>query len=62
MNGYVKEVKAILAENGWQFLRHGKGSHDVWTNGKLNVSVNHVCKSRHTANGIMKDAGINKKF
>lgn len=62
MNGYEKEVKAVLAENGWQFLRHGKGSHDVWTNGKRKVTVNHVCKSRHTANSIMKEAGIDKKF
>jgi predicted RNA binding protein YcfA (HicA-like mRNA interferase family) len=62
MNGYEKEVKAVLTEHGWYFLRRGKGSHDIWTNGKDCVSVNNVCKSRHTANGIMKDAGINKKF
>ncbi|WP_369942756.1 type II toxin-antitoxin system HicA family toxin [Xanthomonas medicagonis] len=62
MNGYEKQVKEILRKNGWQFLRHGKGSHDIWTNGKHCVSVNHVCKSRHTANSIMKEAGISHRF
>lgn len=62
MNGYEKQVKEILKQNGWRFLRHGTGSHDVWTDGKHCVSVNKTCKSRHTANGIMKDTGINHKF
>jgi predicted RNA binding protein YcfA (HicA-like mRNA interferase family) len=62
MNGYEKQVKEILKQNGWQFLRHGNGSHDVWTNGKHNVAVNHECRSRHTANSIMKSAGVKYKF
>jgi predicted RNA binding protein YcfA (HicA-like mRNA interferase family) len=62
MNGYEKQVKDILKQNGWQLLRHGKGSHDIWTDGKRCVSVNHECRSRHTANAIMKDAGIKHKF
>lgn len=62
MNGYEKQVKDILKQHGWQFLRRGKGSHDIWTDGKNCVSVNHVCKSRFTANGIMKDAGIKHRF
>lgn len=62
MNGYEKQVKEILKQNGWWFLRHGKGSHDIWTDGTRCVSVNHVCKSRHTANEIMKEAGIKHHF
>lgn len=62
MNGYEKQVKQILKENGWSFLRPGKGSHDIWTDGRRCVSVNRHCKSRHTANGIMKAAGIAHKF
>lgn len=62
MNGYEKQVKDILRANGWQFYRAGKGSHEVWCKGKLTVSVNSVCKSRHTANAIMKAAGIRHKF
>jgi len=63
MNGYEKQVKAILTANGWKLLRPGKGSHEFW--GKENnksVTVPHGCKSRHTANAIMKEAKINHKF
>jgi len=62
MNGYEKQIKEILKQHGWSFLRRGKGSHDIWSNGNKSVSVNHECKSRHTANGIMRAAGINHKF
>jgi hypothetical protein len=28
--GYAKRVKEILLEHGCEFVRHGKGDHDVW--------------------------------
>ena len=63
MNGFEKDVKRILAENGWAFLRSAKGSHEYWgKSGESPVTVNHGCKSRHTANGIMKAAKIKYKF
>lgn len=62
MNGYEKPVKDALKQHGWRLLRHGKGSHDIWTDGKRTVAVNHECKSRHTANAIMKGAGIALRF
>lgn len=62
MNGYEQQVKEVLKAHGWRFLKHGKGSHDIWTDGRRTVSVNKCCKSRHTANGIMKSAGIRHKF
>lgn len=62
MNGYEKQIKEKLKENGWTFLRNGTGSHEIWSNGKHHVSVNYACKSRHTANQIMKDAGIKHRF
>ena len=63
MEGYEKLVKKMLAEHGWMFLRSAKGSHEYW--GKENfkpVTVPHGCKSRHTANGIMREAKFNYKF
>lgn len=60
MNGYEKQVKEILRANGWRFLR--KGKHEIWGKGSQSVTVNYVCKSRHTANEIMKAAGIDHKF
>lgn len=63
MNGYAAAVKEILSSHGWKFHTSGKGSHQIWIGPKGNkVTVNHECKSRHTANEIMKVAGIKHKF
>ncbi|TFW11600.1 type II toxin-antitoxin system HicA family toxin [Massilia arenosa] len=43
-------------------LRTGKGSHEIWSNGRLALTVPFHCKSRHTANGILKDADIDHKI
>jgi predicted RNA binding protein YcfA (HicA-like mRNA interferase family) len=63
MNGYEKLVKEQLLKHGCKLVRTGKGSHEIWLcpNG-FSVAVNHLCKSRHTANSIMKQAGIDYKF
>ncbi len=63
MNGYEKLIKELLGKHGWSHHRSGKGSHDIWIgpDGKT-VTVNHGCKSRHTANAILRAAGINHRF
>ena len=63
MNGYEQLVKAKLRENGWEFLRSAKGSHEYWGKpGHKPVTVPKNCKSRHTANAIINEAGIEHKF
>ena len=64
MADYTKPVRDILDRQGWVFHRHGKGSHDIWIKPTTNetVSVSTRIKSKHTANGILKKAGINQKF
>lgn len=62
MNGYYKQVVDALKQHGFSYLRPGKGSHEIWAKGRLAVSVPFNCASRHTANGVMKDAGIKHKF
>jgi len=64
MAEFEKKVRKELSRNGCYFLRRGKGDHDVWHNpaNKRNVSVDSKIKSRHTANAIMKEAGIEHKF
>lgn len=38
---FLREIK----KEGWWFLRQGKGSHEIWTNGKIEVSIpNHGSK------------------
>ena len=64
MADYTKLIRDILDEHGWSFHRHGKGSHDIWIKRVTNetVSVSNKIKSKQTANGILKKAGISKKF
>ena len=64
MKGYAAEVKERLKGAGWEFLRHGKGDHDVWHNPQTGQKVTVPVKllSRHTANDILKDAGLAKAF
>ncbi len=51
MPSYEKDVRKILLEHGCAFHRQGKGDHEIW-----------FIKSRHTANEVLKQAGIGKKF
>lgn len=63
-SSYTPKVKAVQAENGCHFHRHGKGDHAIWFSPITNryFTVDAKIKSRHTANGIMKDAGIAHRF
>ena len=64
MAEFEKRVREILLANGCHFVRHGKGDHDIWYSpiNNRNVTVDSKIKSRHTANAIMKQSGINFKF
>ena len=62
MADYAPMVKK-LRENGFSYYKPEKGDHEKWKNqdGKM-VIVDHKILSRHTANGILKQAGIEKAF
>lgn len=64
MAEYEKKVREVLKQNGCTFVRHGKGDHDIWYSSKTNINftVDSKIKSRHTANAIMKQGGINYHF
>ena len=64
MDEYEKRVREKLSENGCYFVKHGKGNHDTWFSPITNkpITVDGKIKSRHSANGILKRAGINYKF
>lgn len=64
MPTYEKEVREYLKLAGCQFVRHGKGDHDIWYSpiSNRNITVDSKIKSRHTANEVLKQAGIGKKF
>lgn len=64
MKGYYKLVQAKLLEAGCSFVRHGHGDHDIWQSpiNDKRFTVPTEIMSRHTANKILKDAGLPKAF
>lgn len=64
MNNFAPLVRKLLAAAGYERLRSGKGDHEVWrhTETGKRVSVDSNIKSRHTANGILKQASLPKEF
>jgi hypothetical protein len=54
----------MLDKNGCLFKRRGSGDHDIWFSPINNHTfpVDHRILSRHVANEIMKQSGINHKF
>jgi predicted RNA binding protein YcfA (HicA-like mRNA interferase family) len=63
MKGYGKAVREKLREAGYEFARQAKGDHEMWRGptGKQ-VAVPVKIMSRHTANAILKEAGLPKAF
>ena len=64
MSDYSGVLKEILRAAGCKAVRQGKGSHEIWHSpitGK-NFPVQQKIKSRHTANGVLSQAGLPKRF
>ena len=64
MPGFEKAVRKILRNHGCSVARQAKSDHELWYSPitKLKITVDNKIKSRHTANGIMKRDGIDRKF
>lgn len=64
MTDYTPALKKLLRQQGYAFWRSGRGDHEVWRNDETGrkVIVDDAIKSRHTANGILKQAGLPKAF
>jgi len=64
VQGYYKEIVQTLQAHGCLFKRVGKGDHEVWFSPITNRTfiVDRGSLSRHTANAVMKQAGIDRKF
>ena len=65
MADYTRQLKKYLTENGCSFHRQGKGSHEIWyspvSKQYFPIPVKHL-RSRSTANGVLKQAGLEKAF
>jgi len=58
MKGFYDDVTRLLKAAGFYYVRNGKGSHEIYSNGKHNTTVPFNLMSRVLANNILKKAGI----
>jgi hypothetical protein len=64
MPGFTPELRRILREHGCYFHRQGKGDHEIWYSPLSHqyFTLDGNIKSRHTANAVLKQAGLDKRF
>jgi predicted RNA binding protein YcfA (HicA-like mRNA interferase family) len=61
---FDKALRELLRDAGCFLVRQGKGSHEIWHSPitKRNFAVPVGIPSRHTANAILRQAGLPKTF
>ena len=61
---FTPQLKKLLMESGCYFERQGKGDHEIWYSPITDQRfvVDSSIKSRHTANAVLKQAGLSKAF
>jgi len=64
MSDFTPQLKRYLKEAGCCFDRQGKGDHEIWYSpiNSVRFVVDNAIKSRHTADAVLKQAGLSKKF
>ncbi len=64
MSDFTPKLKKYLKDAGCSFERQGKGDHEIWYSPVTGIKfvVDNAIKSRHTANAVLKQAGLPKKF
>jgi hypothetical protein len=57
-----RDLKRLLREAGCEFRRQGRGDHEIWYSpiSRRSFTVDNSIKSRHTANAVLKQAGLEK--
>jgi hypothetical protein len=64
VTSFTPQVKQLLTDAGCYFERQGKGDHEIWYSPITNQRfvIDQKIKSRHTANIVLKQAGLPKAF
>jgi len=64
MADFYRRLIEILLAADCRRLREGKGSQEIWFSPIVsrNFTVPRSTKSRHTANEVLKQAGLSKEF
>jgi len=62
--GFYPQIRALLLAHGCTFVRQGRGSHEIWLNPatRVHFPVAISINNRHTANAILRQAGIDKRL
>lgn len=62
-SGYYLIVVEILKRHNCSYIRQAKGSHEIWYSplSSRKFTVHFTVASRHSANKILRDAGISEK-
>ena len=61
---YARQLRRILRNAGYALERQGKGDHEIWKHRETGkrVTLDVGTRKRNTANKILKDAGLPKRF
>lgn len=64
VGSYTDAIIRLLRQAGCELVRHGRGDHDIWRSPITGVHfvVDGKIKSRHTANAVLRQAGLPKQF
>ncbi len=62
--GFATDLKRLLLGAGCSYERPGKGDHEIWYSPmtERRFTVDQKIRSRHTANAVLKQAGLPKAF
>jgi len=64
MESFTPQLKRLLLAAGCVFVRQGRGDHEIWRSPitRVHFVVDSKIKSRHTANAVLRQAGLPKQF
>ncbi|WP_333824363.1 type II toxin-antitoxin system HicA family toxin [Pinisolibacter sp.] len=64
MTDFYPDLIRLLLDGGCEKVRQGRGDHEIWRSPKSArpFTVDRSVKSRHTANAVLKQAGLPKAF
>ena len=64
VESYTEALKHLLRDAGCEPVRAGRGDHEIWRSPitKTHFVVDGKIKSRHTANAVLRQAGLPKRF
>lgn len=64
MTDFSPLLKKMLKQAGCYKVRSGKGDHEIWYSplSDTNFPMDSDIRSKHTANGVLKQAGLPKGF